>query len=310
MIRRLIEALPIQWQEGLEYLLVPDPHRKQREAMSDEERDSLSDKGYSEWLQSAEKNRKLSRWRMSKPESQKLFASLTYLAERGLPLLDWQDYHQTDASGFEIGGVNPTERIKQLTHLNEQSIRRIEFRMRKDIRGMDARTIKWFNYYGSNMGGFLDDYERLLHVLERDNNFVLSLGLTHQGLARHLFYVMNLCWLKEIWRDKSPFEVKEEGGIGLRGRLRVPFIYKGERYLALPGSWSMGQGSPFFDDTGTYCGFTVFNIDRKEGIDFSGLVPIMIYRYGFYEGNVHFRVDPKHITSTFGLRNEPTYSKS
>jgi len=62
------------------------------------------------------------------------------------------------------------------------------------------------------------------------------------------------------------------------------------------------QYSPFDDKTKTNIDFTITNLDNKKMLKFSGLVPIMIERYGFYEGHgTPYRVEPAEIIDLLGL---------
>ena len=48
--------------------------------------------------------------------------------------------------------------------------------------------------------------------------------------------------------------------------------------------------------------FVVTNLDNQQSVEFSGLVPIMIERYGFYEGKgTKYRVEPLAIMTTLNL---------
>ena len=62
------------------------------------------------------------------------------------------------------------------------------------------------------------------------------------------------------------------------------------------------QFSPFNDKTKASVDYTVTNLENGESVSFSGLVPLMIERYGFYEGHgTPYRVDPTDIARVLGL---------
>jgi hypothetical protein len=53
------------------------------------------------------------------------------------------------------------------------------------------------------------------------------------------------------------------------------------------------QLSPFYDDTKANQEATVHNLDNGKKIAYSLLVPLMIERYGFYEGKgTPYRLEP------------------
>ena len=51
---------------------------------------------------------------------------------------------------------------------------------------------------------------------------------------------------------------------------------------------------------------TVENLDSGRKLKYSGLVPLMIERYGFYEGKgTSYRVEPRNVVEVFDfLKNE------
>jgi hypothetical protein len=77
-------------------------------------------------------------------------------------------------------------------------------------------------------------------------------------------------------------------------------IFGGYRYQL---KWDPSQGpqsSPFHDGTWTDLDYELTNLDTGTTFKFSGLVPIMIYLYGFYEGKgTSYRVPPELIHAMF-----------
>lgn len=289
----LIERLPLGFQETLEYVLVHDSGRWKRLFMTDKRKNELSDRKKEELLK--EKNEKRSKLRVPVLYDFTILDHF-FLSQRDMAVQEWQSYKNQDSSGFSIGGVNETSLITKLTHLNGQPMRRIEFRMRPDHRGMYDRSISLFNYYGSTEG-FLDETERLIHVLERDNDFVLSRGLTHQKLAEPLFYIMNLFMQKDVLGNPE-YSLVSNGNL-----CQLPFILNGEKYLATISAWPMVQHSPFFDQMTSSVDINVLNLCRMQRVSFSGMAALTIQRYGFYEGNTRYRVEPENVIKTFGLKN-------
>ena len=162
-------------------------------------------------------------------------------------------------TGFLVGGKNDTALIKKLTEINGQKIADLEKVMRP---GQLSRA------------GFLGKDERLLDVLAADNQLVVEqLGLTHQQLARHLHVL---------------------GAIGKREKNE--FVYHGRRYKVSLVAARGFQDSPFDDGTRSNTNAAVTNLDTGKTLTFSLLVPMMVERYGFYEGTgTPYRVDPRKV---------------
>ncbi len=167
-------------------------------------------------------------------------------------------------TGFVVGGKNSSELIRNLTEINGISIPDLEESMRPK---------------GLSTAGFLGKDERLLDVMAADNDWVLGVGLTHQELARHLytFYRISL----------AAAEPPEESEV---------FTYRGVRFTTVVQTMDGFQDSPFKDGTKTNSDVFLKNVDNGKTLAFSPLVPLMVERYGFYEGHgTSYRVDPKDI---------------
>ncbi len=160
-------------------------------------------------------------------------------------------------TGFVVGGKNDTALIKKLTEINGQKIADLEKTMRP---GQLSRA------------GFLGKDERLLDVLAADNQFVVEqMRLTHQELARHLNVLAAIG--------------KNEKG---------EFKYQGRRFKVALVAFRGFQDSPFDDGTRSNTNATATNLDNGKTLTFSLLVPMMVERYGFYEGKgTPYRVDPR-----------------
>jgi hypothetical protein len=196
--------------------------------------------------------------------------ALTLLATDQAP----QDYTKTKLSdlgvkevapakdpktGFLVGGANATALIKKLTEINGQKIADLEKAMRP---GQLSKK------------GFLGKDERLLDVLAADNKLVVEqLGLTHQQLALHLNVL---------------------AAIGKREKNE--FTYHGRRFKVTLVAYRGIQDSPFDDGTRSNTNATATNLDTGKTLTFSLLVPMMVERYGFYEGKgTPYRVDPRKV---------------
>lgn len=143
-----------------------------------------------------------------------------------------------------------------------------------------------------SVSGFLGEDEKLLDVLVADNEFVRQQGLTHRQLAIPLLHISQRA-VGMMKTGRPPFEF-EHGGINWR----VNFTYsRGYQY------------SPFGDGTRTQCDFTITNLENEKSLEFSGLVPLMIERYGFYEGKgTPYRVEPAEIIELLNLRTDESSS--
>ena len=161
-------------------------------------------------------------------------------------------------TGFIVGGMNTTETIRGLKEINGITIADLESSMRP---GKLSKA------------GFLGDKERLLEIMAADNDWVVKARLTHQEIARHL----------RVLAVVSQGESK-------------PFIYHGTRLRAKKIQYDGFQESPFKDGTKASVDVALENLDNGEWIRYSELVPMMIERYGFYEGKgTQYRVDPKQV---------------
>jgi hypothetical protein len=174
-----------------------------------------------------------------------------------------------EASGFIVGGKNPTALIKTLKEINGRPIADLE----KDMRPGAAGEV-------GSRAGFLGPTESLLAVMAADNAYVVDeLGLTHQALARPL-RVFGAIGHRE-WKEAMDGKGHE-------------FTYQGRRFRVMIVQFKGYQESPFMDDTRTDTDVTVENLDTKKSLKYSLLVPDLIERYGFYEGTgTQYRVAPK-----------------
>lgn len=190
-------------------------------------------------------------------------------------------------TGFIVGGKNATALIRKLTELNGRTIADLEKDMRPGAIG-EKPMGKGLDRFDGSTKGFLGKDEKLLDVLAMDNAFVVDkLGLTHQDIARPLLIAAAL-------GDKNRFDEKE-----------TRFRYHGHDYVVRMTCYKGYQFSPFYDKTATSCDAELENVTAKKKLKYSPLVPMMIERYGFYEGKgTPFRVEPAVVLEMFPYLQE------
>jgi hypothetical protein len=178
---------------------------------------------------------------------------------------------KTPPPPFVTGQTNDTESLIALNHIGKQSIHDLEARMRPET-DSDA--------------GFLGHNESLLATMAYDNELVRSAGLTHQQLSEPLFTSMQR-WVAGGADRPVEFELN-----GTRYRV------EGKSYRSI--SYRGSQHSPFADGTGSSVDITVINMNNGRAMQFPGLAPEMIRRYGFYEGKgTSYRVEPGAVVAVF-----------
>ena len=191
-------------------------------------------------------------------------------------------------TGFKVGGVNQSATIHTLTSLNGQPISLLEARMRPreseiyDFANEQPYEVKGPIFEGSNLG-FLGETERLLDVMLADNQRVVDQWKwTHQDLARPLLLF----------------------GYYAQQRITSGTVRYGPfRFRISCQQWKGYQYSPFMDNTRTDADITVENLDTGSKLTYSLLVPAMIERYGFYEGQgTPYRVSPESICELLHLQ--------
>jgi len=178
----------------------------------------------------------------------------------------YQNKPRTDeTTGFAYYEVNSTDSIKNLAELNGISIAELEQNMRPSA---------------FSIAGFLGPNESLLDVMAADNKWVLQQGLTHQTLANALYYMLGVAFRRIDGED---------------------IIFHGQHYKVTYNRYSGGsQYSPFRDHLETHRDINVTNLENGKSIEFSGMLPDLIAKYGFYEGQgTRYRLSPQQIVEVF-----------
>lgn len=194
---------------------------------------------------------------------------------------------QTEKDGdFVINGVNSREVIHRLKTLTCLPIEELERRMLPDDRMSLIKKLGGYEGSCSYHGGFIKPGESLLEIMARDNDFVLDKGYTHQQVAKPMFHVIN-AWLSYL-RGRFLH-------IKLDGKQRfLCFELNGKEFISDLRIYTMFQDSPFNDGI-SVPGYDIILRDRKsrEEFRFALLNSFLIHRYGFYEGGVPYRINPK-----------------
>lgn len=173
---------------------------------------------------------------------------------------------EKDQDDFQIRGKNDTDAIKKLKKINGISIPALEQFMKSSL----------------SFSGFLGREERLLDVLAQDNKFVVDENnLTHVDMARPLKLIMKFHMAGMLPDHEC-------------------FLFGGKVFLLKVNCYMGYQDSPFLDGTTSRRDYNIWNLTDGTAVSFSGLVPDMIERYGFYEGDTKYRLPPEKILEVFG----------
>ena len=105
--------------------------------------------------------------------------------------------------------------------------------------------------------------------------------LTHQALSAPLRALVDVCHNNKNLSFKFNFMLR-----GCNFELS---------YIRTRGT----QESPFEDELFGQDKFVITNLNNQKTISFGDLVPLLIERYGFYEGNTEWRVEPSTILEVF-----------
>ncbi len=184
-----------------------------------------------------------------------------------------------DKSGFVIGGENSTATIRSLTSLNGHSIDLLE-----KVMYPSSEDNKDYLSHTSSVG-FLNHEEKLLDVMAKDNDTVQKYSLTHSQLAYPLFQIL------------------KQTNMSSRGTCQ----FQGQTYQYSDTTSKGWQYSPFLDDTQGTTIITLKKPGTKEELEFTNIGAHMILRYGFYQGNTPYRVEPKNIIKFFNLSPKTSF---
>ncbi len=191
-------------------------------------------------------------------------------------------------SSFHLYGSNTNGSIRVLQTINGISISDLETRMRPGRGSIDE--------FVKSEDGFLGKDEGLIDLLVRDNTTVLNNhGLTHLHVAYPLL-VIQAAATKNLFRTSysSP--------------PRAGFYYNDTLFRLDHVLYGGKQSSPFGDELESGIDYYLANTETGQRLMFSGLIPPLIARYGFYEGfGTPYRVSPEEIIRMFNITNEIPY---
>jgi len=152
--------------------------------------------------------------------------------------------------------------------------------------------------------GFLGPHERLVDVVRRDERQLAKLALTTEQIADRLESIVLQAYRLRDLRDQedpgsSPTMLYELG------------IVEG-RYEVMHTQFFGFQECPFENTAGEPCSATHgtdFHVrcrDDERELHFAGLAIHLIRDHHFFEGNVHYRIDPGKVAEFLQL--EPGWS--
>ncbi len=204
---------------------------------------------------------------------------------------------------FVVAAVNSSNDLRKIKTITGKTIDSLtEF--------MKACRNSWGKGIKGSCLGFIKDEEKLRDVLVRDNDFILSQGLTHQQVATPLLEIM-----QEFEKLKHASSEKRSLFVNWNGRAyEITANRRGEGNIfsnELAHSGWIGearanglQGSPFNDQIYNTMEFSIRDIKTGSILKGEGLTPHLIYRYGFYQSGP-FRMEPREIINFFHLQNKP-----
>lgn len=179
---------------------------------------------------------------------------------------------------FKEGSVNSDEAILGLKELNGLPIEILEERLRP--KGIKGAFVGFYSY-----DGFIGEDESLIEVLLEANQTVRERGYTHEILAN--------------WLDLAMLASQSSEG---------KFSFNEMEFeVFCAGTVSRGQESPFKNSElendpeadGWDGHYWVKKLTTGRNFEFTPPIPRWARKYGFYEGDSPYRVDPALVIDTF-----------
>lgn len=208
---------------------------------------------------------------------------LTSFGKTWKPKHAWPAESVEKATGFHLGGTNTDATLKALTSINGIALGELERRMRPGV---------------LSPAGFLGAHENLVEVLRRDNDFVVGKKKsTHRKLA------LAMAMMEEMgqkvagqFADRAVRFVYQDATYEYRVRVSDGFTvnpFSQNREVADAEQTTSGSGL-----------VTLKNFKTKQQVSWSTMMPFLIQRYGFYEGEgTPYRVSPEKLFAVMTFLN-------
>jgi len=195
-----------------------------------------------------------------------------------------------------------------------------ELNQTRTITGWSLDTISQLGRpFGLSHSGFMAEDEDIMSVIRSDNQLVKKLGLTHPGMAKPLFHVLNMMdadlslerWnmARHRWDNIRQFyyhgrQVHVEAYDTKGGQLSIfNDGIKGAFHIKLWHEYEESELT-FLKQNYGYLDDEEFE-SLKQGLGFLNIgemQPQYIMRYGFYEGHTFWRASPLAIAYIFGFK--------
>ena len=158
----------------------------------------------------------------------------------------------------------------------------------------------------SSESGFLQVGEKLEDVVAQDKNTLLRLGISYEQVADCLEYVTkrarHLCWIfSEENPDAEIWDRIAEGFVV--GNLSISWIF----YMGCQECPFGCEEETRKDITLAALDYQITNLDTKETIFCSELLPHLIRKHHFFEGHTKYRIDPVKAIRVLGIEKGVEY---
>lgn len=144
-----------------------------------------------------------------------------------------------------------------------------------------------------SVSGFLDENQDLAGLIQTDTQTVRTHNTTHQALASLLWYSIAKTRADIITFSEKELRVGngETQITGLTGKtIQVSYTV---------GQTQGSQYSPFYDEYAASIAISLTRSGSDETLELGGIQIPLIFKWGFYEGNVPGRIEPERIVNFF-----------
>lgn len=146
---------------------------------------------------------------------------------------------------------------------------------------------------GFSVSGFLNSGERLKNIIERDDQTLKRLGITHAQIADRLESIIG--------------KAKRLEQLGLAPVVEDSFVVLETGFFGI-------QDCPFINPNGEPCqnytsyDYSIENVNNGISITFSGLIMHLVRDHHFFEGSVSYRLDPEQVIKALDIQPGQDYS--